>query len=346
MRNITDFNVENKRILIRCDFNVPLDDSGNILDDFKIKETLPTIQYLIENKAKIILISHLGDPNGGVIEYLRLDKVKNRIEELIGTEIKKAEDCTGLEVQDYVSHLNSGEILLLENLRFHEEEKNNDTEFAKELSKLGDIFVNDAFAECHRSYASIVGIPNYLPHGAGLLLEKEIKNLSNVLENPERPMIILIGGKKVHDKAKFIERMLVIADSIIVSGLIKKELDDKKMNFKGQEKILWPSGDLEAQDISEETIKTFKENIAKAQTIVWNGPFGKTEDENFINGTLQIAEAIIKGGAYSVVGGGSTVDFIRDYHLLSKFNHVSTGGGAMLEFLSGEKLPGIEALGN
>ncbi len=345
MKTLKDFDVKQKCILVRCDFNVPLDDNGNILDDFKIRETLPTIKYLIENNAKIILMSHLGSPDGKIIENLKLDKIKNKIEELAGVSIKKADDCIGLEVENYISNLNSGEVLLLENLRFHKEEKDNDLEFAEELSKLGDIFINDAFAECHRNYASIVGIPKFMPHGAGLLLEKEIKNLAKVLENPERPLLVLIGGTKVHDKVKFIKRMLMVADSIIVNGLIKKELDDKKMSLMGQEKIIWPVDDnLETLDISEQTAMSFRQKILKAKTIVWNGPFGKTEDVNFKKGTLQIAEAIIESGAFSVAGGGSTVDFLRDENLASKFTHISTGGGAMLEFLSGEELPGIEAL--
>ncbi len=345
MKSIRDFNLNDQCILVRCDFNVPLDDNGNILDDFKIRETLPTIKYLIENKAKIILMSHLSDPDGKVIEKFKLDKIKNKIEELAGISIKKADDCIGSEVENYVSNLNSGDILLLENLRFHKEEKDNDLEFAEKLSRLGDIFINDAFAECHRNYASIVGIPKFLPHGMGLLLEKEINNLTKVLENPERPMVVLIGGTKVHDKVKFIERMLMVADSIIVNGLIKKELSDKKMSFGGQEKIIWPDdSNLEALDISEQTAMSFRQKILKAKTIVWNGPFGKTEDINFKKGTLQIAEAIIESGAFSVAGGGSTVDFLRDENLALKFNHISTGGGAMLEFLSGEKLPGIKAL--
>lgn len=344
MKSVRDFDVNGKRILIRCDFNVPLDNKGNILDDFKIRESLPTIQYLVENNAKIILMSHLGEPEGKMIPILKLDKIKNKIEELLSFSVKKIDDCIGPVAENSALNLSSGKILLLENLRFHKEETDDNSEFAKKLSQLGEIFINDAFAECHRNYASIVSVPKFLPCGAGLLLEREIKNLKKVLENPEKPIVVLIGGAKVSDKVKFIEKILEIADWVIVSGLIKEELIKAHSVILQNNRIIGPSNNLDAPDIDSETVKLFCDKVLKAKTILWNGPFGKVEEENFKKGTLQIVKSIIKSGAFSVVGGGSTIEFLKEESLVSKFNHVSTGGGAMLEFLSGEKLPGIQAI--
>lgn len=344
MKNLKTFNVEEKRILVRCDFNVPLDDKGNILDDFRIIETLPTIRYLIENKARIILISHLGEPDGKVVNILKLDKVQKKLSELLSIVVKKAGDCVGLEVAELVDDLKSGEVLLLENLRFHKGEIENDPEFAKELSKLADIYINDAFSVCHRAHASIAGVPKYLPSYAGFLLEKEILNLNKVLENPEKPMLAIIGGKKVETKTKVINKISKSADFVIISGLIKKEAIEKKIEFDFPEKIVGPLDFLDALDIDEKTQELFREKIKNAKTILWNGPFGKTEDKMYMKGTLEIAKAIIESKAYSVVGGGETVEFIKREGLISKFSHVSTGGGAMLAYLSGDKLPGLKAL--
>lgn len=337
-KNLDYFDVANKRILLRCDFNVPLDGRGIILDDFRIVKSLPTIQYLIKNKAKIILISHLGEPDGQVIETLKLNNVKEKLEELLNVSIIKTQDCVGQEVQKAAQQLKPGNILLLENVRFHKEETDNNVDFARELSELGDIYINDAFSDCHRSHASIVSVPQFLPHGMGLLLQNEIENLTKILEHPKKPLVVLIGGVKVGTKAKFIENILRIADFVIVNGLIKKELG------QSSPKILSPAGDLDAPDINEEARAIFKEKILQAKTIVWNGPFGKCEDEQYKNGTLQIAKAIIESGAFSVVGGGETVAFLQKEGMLEDFSHVSTGGGAMLDYLSGEILPGLKAL--
>lgn len=345
MKSIRDFNIKGKRILVRCDFNIPLDNNGNILDDFRIKAALPTIKYLLKNKARIILMSHLDPENQGLVSpKFSLSPVAKKLSELIGLPVKMATDCVGKEVKEKVDKLNEGEILLLENLKFHKGEKDNNEAFAKKLSELCDIYINDAFASCHRLYASIIGVPKYLSHGAGFLLEKEIENLEKILKNPEKPMIVLVGGKKVQDKVKFIERMFNIADFVIVSGLIKKELNDKEMSFERMEKLIPPEDDLESLDISDQAAMKFRQKILQAKTIVWNGPFGKFEDENYKKGTLAIANAIIESGAFSVVGGGETIEFLNKEGIVSKFNHVSTGGGAMLSYLSGEVLPGIKAL--
>lgn len=344
MKNIKDINVAEKRILVRCDFNVPLDGDGNILDDFRIRKTLPTIKYLVENKAKIILISHLGEPDGKVVDVLKLDKAQEKLSELLSFTVKKAEDCIGPKVTGLVDDLKSGEVLLLENLRFHKGEVENDPEFAKELSRLADIYINDAFSVCHRAHASIVGVTKYLPGFPGFLLEKEIFNLKKILENPEKPMLAIIGGKKVETKTKVINKISKSADFVIISGLIKKEAIEKKIEFDFPEKIVGPLDSLGALDIDEESIELFRQKIKNAKTVLWNGPFGKTEDEAYARGTLEIAKAIIEGKAYSVVGGGETIEFLTREGLLSEFSHVCTGGGAMLAYLSGEELPGLKAL--
>ncbi len=343
LKTLEDFDFKNKRVLVRCDFNVPLNDDGSISSDFKIRQSLPTIKYLLGKKAKIILMSHLDNPDSSVTSNLNV--IKDRLEELLNLVIKKSDDCVGKKVKDETLNLKPGEILLLENLRFYKEEIDNDAEFAKTLSKLGEIYINDAFAVCHRLHTSVIGVPKYLPHGAGLLLVKEIENLKEVLENPKKPMIVLIGGKNVQTKSKFIEKILRLADFVIVSGLVKKELVDKRISFERQEKIIGPVDDnLEAFDISDQTAMIFRQKILKAKTIVWNGPFGKFEEEKYKKGTLLIANAVIKSKAFSVVGGGETIEFLNKEGIISKFNHVSTGGGAMLDFLSGEELPGLKAL--
>lgn len=351
LKTLKDFNVKGKKVLVRCDFNVPLNVNGGILDDFRILQVLPTVQYLIKSKAKVILMSHLADPKGRIVENLRLDNIKNELKKLLDVPVSKADDCVGKEVENRVSKVKSGEVLLLENLRFHKEETNNDPGFAKKLSKLGEIYINEAFSVCHRQHASIVGVPKYLPHGAGFLLEKEIKNLNKILgkslpagKQAKRPLVVIIGGKKVETKSEFIDKISEIADSVIISGLIKKEIVDKKIEFKNSNKIISPIDNFGALDISEKTIGMFREKILKAKMIVWNGPFGKFEDENFKNGTLQIAKAIIQSKAFSVVGGGETIEFLKKEGMIDQFNHVSTGGGAMLSYLAGEKLPGLKAL--
>ncbi len=343
MKSIKDFSVENKKVLVRCDFNVPIDKRGNILDDFRIKKTLPTIQYLVSQGAKIILMSHLGEPEGQIIPTLTLDKVKEKLEKLLGISILKTGNCVGPEVENQVAQLKSGEILLLENLRFHKEETDNDLGFAKKLARLGEIYINDAFSDSHRAHASIVGIPTFLPSGAGLLLENEIANLDKVLKNPTHPLVALIGGIKVGTKAKFIENISRLADTVIVGGLIKKELANKHYNII-YNVIVGPNDNLEALDIDKKTIKLFQEKIKSAKTIVWNGPFGKFEEKKYAKGTLAIAKAIIKSKAFSVVGGGDTIEFLTKQRMLKKFSYVSTGGGAMLDYLSGEELPGLKAL--
>ena len=345
MKTLKDFDLERKKILIRCDFNVPLGDKGDILDDFRIQQILPTINYLLGNKTKIILMSHLDDPDGKVVEGLRLSQVQKRLEELLNIKVVKSQNCIGKETEKRALEMGDGEILLLENLRFHKEEEEGNLDFAKEISKLGEIYINDAFGACHRAHASITGIPKFLPHGAGLLLEKEIKNLDHLLEKAEKPMVAIIAGKKVETKTKVIDRISDIADIVLIGGLIQKELKEKNIQLKNPQKIIGPVDEVGGGlDIGPKTVAIFREKILTAKTIFWNGVLGKIEEEQFSKGTEEIARAIIESNAFSVAGGGETVEFIRKFNLLDKFAHVSTGGGAMLSFISGEKLPGISAL--
>ena len=240
--------------------------------------------------------------------------------------------------------LEDGAVLLLENLRFHKEETENDPDFAKKLSYLGDIYANVAFGTCHRSHASIAGVPGMIPGCAGLLLEKEVLALNKILKNPEKPMLAIVGGAKVDTKSKFINNISKTADSVIISGLIAKEAKEKNMVFDFPEKIIVPAGDLGALDINEESVEIFQEKIKEAKTILWNGPFGKFEEKKYEKGTLAIAKAVAESDAFSVVGGGETVEFIEKKGMMDKFSHLSTGGGAMLAYLGGEPMPGIGAL--
>lgn len=310
MRNVKDIDVTGKRVLVRCDFNEPLDDSGALLDDFRIQKSLPTIQYLLKRAAEVVVMSHLGDGHES------MDAVKKRLDELLGVSVK-----------------------LLENLRANPGEEKNDPSFAEQLAQGFDLYVNDAFSACHRAHASIVGVPMILPSAAGMLLEQELEHLEKVRHNPERPFIAIVGGKKVGTKADFIKNISKIADSVIVGGLIKKELG-QALNAK----IVGPQDDVNAPDIGKETIKIFKEMIKGAKTVLWNGPLGKIEEKKHRAGTLAIAQAIIDSGAFSVVGGGETIQFLRQEGLLEKFGWASTGGGAMLAYLAGQDLPGLKAL--
>jgi len=292
-------------------------------------------------------MSHFGKPEGQVVEGLRLTPIQEKLMEYLDLSIAKSQDCIGKEVEDWVKNMQPGEVLLLENLRFHKEEEGGDLGFAKKLADLGDIYINDAFGACHRPHASIVGIPKYLESGIGLLLEKEINSLEKIAKNPKYPLVVVIGGKKVETKTKLINLISDIADFVLIGGLIKKEIDEKKIKIEHPQKITAPLDEKEnGLDIGPKTVEFFKEKINLAKTIFWNGPLGRIEDENFAQGTKEIALAIAKSSAFSVVGGGETIDFVNKIGLTEKFGHLSTGGGAMMAFLSGEELPGIKALQN
>ena len=374
MKDLKDFNFENKKVLVRVDFNVSLSDKGSILDDFRIKKAIPTIKYLAEKGAKIILISHLGRPypwlSQGISNFqfpvskkkeYSLKPIVKRLEKLLNNRIRPVksvkkgaagpqfnrvrflDDCIGDRVEKETGKIKSGEIILLENLRFYKEEEKNDKTFARKLSRLATIFINDAFSVCHRAHASVVGITKYLPSAAGFLLEKEIKALSQVVKRPKRPLVVIIGGKKIDDKAKVAEKFSKMADSLLVGDLVADEIKKGGISIK-EEKIIFPVEDKEKFDISPKTVKIFKSKIKKAKTIFWAGPLGKVEEKKYQKGTRATARAIIESGAFSVIGGGDTLEFINKAGLAEKFSHVSTGGGAMLDFLAGEKMPGIEVL--
>jgi len=387
MKFLRDFNFKDKKVLVRVDFNVPLGDDMKVdaKEDWRIQATLPTIKYLLDQDAKIILLAHLGRPKGKVVEKLRLDPIAERLKELCGRKVIKLDDCCGEEVKKQIKSMESGQIVMLENLRFCPGERDNDLKFAKQLAKYGDIYVNDAFGVDHRMHASLVGIPKYLPKCAGLLLEKEIKALSKVLDEPKRPLAAIIGGVKISTKIRVIEEFLNEADNLLLGGALantviaakgiaigrsvieetmvdevkKLELTNVKLHLpvdviasvdpsgKAASRIA-PVGNTKEEemilDIGPDTNNLFKQIISKAKTIVWNGPMGLIEVDKFVQGSKEIAQAIAESEGFSVVGGGDSIALLEEMGLVNKMDHVSTGGGAMLKFLIGEDLPGIDAL--
>jgi phosphoglycerate kinase len=378
------------RVLVRVDFNVPLDmESGAILDDSRIQAALPTIKYLVDHKAKVILGSHLGRPNGKVVEGLRMTPVAKRLSQIMGMVVLAATDCIGTEVEELANNLNNGGVLLLENLRFHAEEEENDTDFARGLAKLGDIYVDDAFGTAHRSHASTVGVANYLPAVSGFLMEKEMESLNKILAAPERPFAALLGGAKVSDKIRLIENILDKVDMLIIGGgmaatflkvrgcgvgrselvtngqdlaaELVKSADHNKVELilpvdvvvtdsisahaKGETVLvdLIPQDKLIA-DIGPKTVELFSGWLKKCRMIFWNGPMGVFEISQFANGTKSLVKLLANTGAITVVGGGSTAEIVKEMKMTRKMTHVSTGGGASLNFLEGKRLPGIDIL--
>ncbi|MFA5355352.1 MAG: phosphoglycerate kinase [Candidatus Paceibacterota bacterium] len=350
MQSLKKANLKNKRVIVRCDFNVPLSKKGAILDDYKIKETLPTIEYLLSRKAKVILISHLGRPEAKdnpkkKDKKLSLKPVALYLQRGLKNKVVFISDCVGDKTREEVMKLKPGQAALLENVRFHKEEEENKDKFAKELSRLGEIYVNDAFGASHRSHASITGITKYLPSFAGLLLEKEIRVLRKMMKSPQKPLVAIVGGAKVETKAKLINKLSEIADFVLVGGLIAREIKEKDIYLNYPRKIVAPIDETrDGKEIGEKTVSLFTEKILKAKTVFFNGVLGQTEDAGCRKGTEAILKSIIKSGAFSVVGGGETVEFINSLGLSLKFNHLSTGGGAMISYLAGERLPGIAAL--
>ena len=386
---IRDIDVSGKRVLVRADFNVPLDEaSGAITDDSRIRATLPTIKYLIKRKARIILCSHLGRPGGRVVEKLRLAPVAERLSELLGRRVEVAPHCSlGAEVEKEVERLKGGDVLLLENLRFQPEEMENAPAFAQSLAHLADIYVNDAFGASHRAHASIVGVAHYLPAVAGLLLEKEIKVLEGILANPVHPFAELAGGAKVSDKLALLQNTLDKVDSILIGGgmaatFLKAKsyevgsslVEEDKLGFAARlmrdaaehgVRLLLPVDVVIADEISAgarvvpvgkippgwkiadigpQTIDNFSNDLRRCKTVFWNGPMGIYEIPKFAAGTQAMARLLAGLKATTVVGGGSTAEAVAAMKLGDKMTFVSTGGGALLRFLGGEKLPGIEAL--
>jgi len=381
MKFLQDFDFTNKRVLVRVDFNVPIEE-GKVVDDFRIRASLPTINYLLERNAKIILISHLKRPEGREEKY-SLYPVANRLSQLLNQPVLFIRDCIGKEVKEKIEKLKGGEIALLENLRFYKEEKNNDENFAKELSSFAEVYINDAFSVSHREHSSIVKIPLYLPSFFGLLFQKEIKVLSKILENPSRPFLVIIGGVKIKTKIKVIKKFLEKADDLIlggalantvlfakgiavgISGIEEDVVDEIKAISITDTKLHLPCDAVVAEnsncpgevspigkippdkmilDIGPDSVNLFSNVISDAKTIVWNGPMGFFEKKEFSKGTEGIAKSIAKSNSFSVVGGGETVTFIRKLGLADKFSHICSGGGAMLQFLTEGTLPGIEAI--
>jgi phosphoglycerate kinase len=387
-KSVADIDVSNKRVLVRCDFNVPLED-GKITSDKRIVASLPTIQYLLDKGAKVILCSHLGRPKGEFLPQFSLAPVAVRLSELLGRPVKMAKDVVGESAKELAGSLLSGEVLLLENVRFHKEETKNDPEFSKQLASLADVFVNDAFGSAHRAHCSTTGVADYLPAVCGFLIQKEIDFMGGALANPKRPLVAILGGAKVSDKIGVIDNLLDIVDVLIVGGGMSYTFqaaqghkigtslceDDKfdlalEMLKKAQDKgvkFLLPvdtvvgkefKPDTEYKtvhaqdiddgwmglDIGEDTRKLFAEAIKGAGTVIWNGPMGVSEWEHFAGGTIAVATAVADSGAISIIGGGDSAAAVQKLGFADKMSHISTGGGASLEFLEGKELPGIACL--
>ncbi|MFS0766414.1 MULTISPECIES: phosphoglycerate kinase [Peribacillus] len=388
-KSIRDIELKGKRVFCRVDFNVPMQD-GKISDDTRIKAALPTISYLTEQGAKVILASHLGRPKGQVVEELRLAPVAERLSELSGKDVQKAEEAYGETVQSIIDNMQDGEILLLENVRFYPGEEKNDQELAKSFAALADVYVNDAFGAAHRAHASTEGIAHHLPAVAGLLMEKELSVLGKALSNPERPFTAIIGGAKVKDKIGVIENLLEKVDHLIIGGglgytFIKAQgheignslLEEDKIELaksfiesakeKGVKLHLpidavvtaefSPDAETEnvdidaipndkmALDIGPKTSELFADVIKSSKLVIWNGPMGVFEFDKFANGTKTVARALAEANdTYSIVGGGDSAAAAEKFGLAEKMSHISTGGGASLEFMEGKELPGVMAL--
>lgn len=362
IRTISDIsinNLKNKRVLLRADFNVPIGSDGTVdeKEDWRIKAVLPTIEYFLKCSAKIIIMSHLGRPGGKIVENLRMGPIQDKLSELLALSVSRTSDCLGSGVSSAISEMAPGEILMLENLRFHKEEESNDEKFAEELASLGDLYINDAFADSHRKHASIAAITKFLPSCAGLLLEHEIKTLTQML-TPKRPAVAIIGGAKLETKLPAVKALAKIYDHVLVGGMIANEILQISIAQKISPNVILPIPDsLAGQkyfDIGENSVKEFSVFIQKAKTIIWNGPMGKFEDARYRTGTKGLIELVksahVKGGTV-LIGGGETIYALQKFapELMDKKLkdfHISTGGGAMLDFLAGEELPGIEALHN
>jgi len=387
-KSVRDVDVAGKRVFVRVDFNVPLE-NGRITDDTRIRETLPTIRHLMERGARVILASHLGRPKGKVVEELRLTPVAERLSELLGKPVQKADEAVGDAVKAKVAALRDGDVLLLENVRFYPGEEANDPGLAKAFAELADLYVNDAFGAAHRAHASTEGIARHLPAVAGLLMEKEITVLGRALNNPDRPLTAIVGGAKVKDKIDVIDKMIEIADNILIGGGLvytflkaqgkeigKSLVDDTKLEaalgFIEKAKVLGknfmlpvdfvvadrfaadantrvvgadeiPAG-WEGLDIGPKTAAAYAEVIRASKMVIWNGPMGVFEMEPFAGGTRAVAQACAETAAYTILGGGDSAAAVGKFGLADKMDHISTGGGASLEFMEGKVLPGVAAL--
>ncbi len=388
-KTLEEIGVTGKRVLVRVDFNVPLDDEKKVTDETRIKAALPTIKYLIDNKAKVVLMSHLGRPKGQFNDKFSLKPVAERLSQLLGKEVVQANDVIGKSAKECVSNMKDGDVVLLENVRFHKEEEKNDPDFAKALAQLGDVYVNDAFGTAHRAHASTEGVAKYLPAVAGYLIKKELDFLGKALTDPEHPFVAILGGAKVSDKIGVITNLLDKVDALIIGGgmaytfikamgfgignsLLEEDkvpLAQEIINQAKQKgvKLLLPLDSVVAKefkndteykvvdeqhipdnwmgmDIGPETIKLFSDEIAKAKTVVWNGPMGVFEMPNFSKGTKAVAQAVAQCQGTTIIGGGDSAAAVVQLGFADKMTHISTGGGASLEFLEGKELPGIAAL--
>lgn len=388
-KTVKDIELKGKKVIVRCDFNVPMDESKNITDNTRIVAALPTIKYLLENNCAVILCSHLGRPKGEFKPEFSLQPVAKELAKLLDQEVIMAKDVVGEDATKKAEELQAGQVMLLENVRYHREETDNDPEFSKKLADMAEIYVNDAFGAAHRAHASTEGIAKYLPAVSGFLIEKELKFLGNALNNPERPFVAILGGAKVSDKIGVIDSLLEKVDTLIIGGGMAYtfykaqgynvgnsicELDKldlardamkkaKEKNVKlmlpvdnkiGKEfkpdteskTVAWteiPDG-WEGFDIGEQTIEMYQEEVRKAKTVVWNGPVGLFEFDQFAIGTNSIAKVLSEIEATTIIGGGDSAAAVKKAGLEDKMTHISTGGGASLEFLEGKKLPGIECL--
>ena len=387
---IKDIDVNGKKVLLRCDFNVPLDENLNITDKTRIIAALPTIKYLLEHNAKLILCSHLGRPKGEVKKEFSLAPVAKELSNQLGKEVKLAKDITGPSAKELTSNMREGDVVLLENVRFDPREEKNDDEFSKELASLAEVYVNDAFGTCHRAHSSTAGVAKYLPSACGFLIEKELKALGDALNNPVRPFVAILGGKKVSDKIGVIDSLLEKVDTLLIGGGMAYtfykaqgygvgnsvcELDKldlatslmEKAKAKGVKMLLpldnkigkefkpdteskvvkyseIPDG-WEGFDIGPETIKLYTEELQKAKTVLWNGPVGLFEFDQFAVGTNSIAKCLSElKDCTTIIGGGDSAAAVTKAGLADKMSHISTGGGASLEFIEGKKLPGIECI--
>jgi len=385
--SIEDLDLKGKKVLIRVDFNVPLDSGGKITDDTRIRASLDSIKYCIDRNAKVILMSHLGRPDGQIVNSMRLTPVAKRLGELLGKKVIKTDDCIGSDVEKTVSAMKDGDVVLLENLRFHAEEEDNNEDFSKKLAKLGNVYINDAFGTAHRAHSSTVGVTKFLPSAAGFLLKKEIDVLGKILEDPERPFVAILGGAKVSSKIGIINNLLPKVNSLLIGGAmaytflkgIGEDVGNSKVETDkvalardlilgdSESKINLPLDHITVKEIKEgaqinqtsnriipngwigvdigpNTLEAYKKILMSAKTVLWNGPMGIFEIDSFAKGTIEIAKILAKSSAKTVVGGGDSVAAIAKAGVTDKMFHVSTGGGASLEFLEGITLPGIAAL--
>ncbi|MEH7440738.1 phosphoglycerate kinase [Bacillus sp. JJ1122] len=388
-KTVKDVDVKGKRVFCRVDFNVPMKD-GQVTDDTRIRAALPTIQYLVEQGAKVLLASHLGRPKGQAVEELRLTPVAKRLSELLGKDVKKTDEAYGDSVKSEIDSMNEGDVLLLENVRFYPGEEKNDPELAKAFAELADVYVNDAFGAAHRAHASTEGIAKHLPAVSGFLMEKELEVLGKALSNPERPFTAIIGGAKVKDKIGVIDNLLEKVDNLIIGGGLaytfvkaqghevgKSLLEEDKIelaksfmekakakgvNFYMPVDVIVADdfsadantkvvsieeipSDWEALDIGPKTAETYRDVIQKSKLVIWNGPMGVFEIDKFAEGTKAVAQALADASdTYSVIGGGDSAAAVEKFNLADKMSHISTGGGASLEFMEGKELPGVVAL--